>query len=419
MHFVEMDENDETNQNQPGLGELLRHLQDLVDESSANWYKQLRFRYRPRYTPVMRALADGPASVTELKDQLLVTQGAVSQTIKLMLEDGLIRSSKGSDARQTIVSLSPAGESALKTLKPRWEAIFDAIAAMEEEIDLPLLAGLQRAANALEERPFADRISNRKRKPVRPKGSKDKTGYFQSGGSDYQTFRPSYPGGLAKALASLVKEPAVALDVGCGSGQLTTLLSRQFQTVFGIDPSANQLSNAPPADNVTYLQQSAEAIELSDESVDLIVAAQAAHWFDLEAFYQCARKVANQDAVLALVTYGVPYLSGAVNTTFQQGYWCDLHEFWPAERIHVETGYASLHFPFAPLEVPGLSCRKTVTLDQFIGYITTWSAYAETKGKQQTDRFEAFFEKLNNAWGDARTNEVVWPVTIRAGRIYN
>lgn len=398
---------------------MLRHLQDLVDESSAACYKQLRFRYRPRYTPVMRALVDGPASISELKRKLSVTQGAVSQTIKLMAEDKLIETSRGQDARQTVVTLSPQGKSAVKTLRPHWEAMFAAIAALEDEIELPLMAGLQRAVAALEAKPFADRMDNPNQSTSNVRGKKDKPRFFQSGGSRYLKFRPTYPPGLAGALAALTPNPRVALDVGCGSGQLTALLAKQFDSVVGIDPSADQLGQAPKAKNVTYFEQSAENMDLPENSVDLIVAAQAAHWFDLKPFYRCARKVGNEEAVLALVTYGVPYLSGSVNTAFQKGYWCDLHEFWPPERLHVETGYASLDFPFTPLDVPGLSCRKTVTLQQFIGYVTTWSAYAQAKNAGQTDRFETFFEQLGSAWGNAKTTEVIWPVTVRAGRIHS
>ena len=403
--------------NRPGLGEVLRHLQDLVDGSSADLYQRLSFAYRPRYTPVMRALMDGPASVSQLKEQLSVTQGAVSQTIKLMLKDSLITTAKGKDARQTIVSLSPLGESALEVLEPRWEAMFDAIAALEKEVGMPLLAGLQRAVEALEAKPFADRID-----PSTPSDSDQpqKTSrFFQDQGDRYLAFRPTYPPALGESLASLVDEPHVALDVGCGSGQLTAVLAPNFDTVFAIDPSASQLSHAPQIDNVTYLQQSAEDFELPEGSVDLVVAAQAAHWFDLERFYRCVRRVAKPGAVLALVTYGVPYLAGPVNTVFQQGYWGDLHKFWSPERLHVETGYESMPFPFAPLEAPGLSCRKTVTLEQFIGYVTTWSAYQTAKKSDQLGRFDTFFEQLRAAWGEAETIEVIWPITVRAGLIHN
>lgn len=401
----------------PGLGEVLRHLQDLVDGSSADLHRQLSFAYRPRYTPVMRALMDGPASVSQLKGQLSVTQGAVSQTIKLMLEDSLITTAKGKDARQTIVSLSPLGESALAILEPRWGAMFDAIAELEKEVGMPLLAGLQRAAEALEAKPFADRIDA---STPSDSGQPQKTSrFFQDQGDRYLAFRPMYPPALGESLASLVTKPAVALDVGCGSGQLTAVLAPNFDTVFAVDPSASQLSHAPQINNVTYLQQSAEDFELPESTVDLVVAAQAAHWFDLDAFYRCARQVAKPDAVLALVTYGVPYLAGPVNTAFQQGYWGDLHDFWSPERLHVETGYESLPFPFAPLEAPGLSCRKTMTLDQFVGYITTWSAFQTARQSDQLDRFDIFFEQLKGAWGSSETVEVIWPITVRAGLIHS
>ena len=107
----------------------------------------------------MRILESGSASVTTLKESLSITQGAVSQTIKLMLEDGLIAKRKGEDARQTIVSLTEHGREALKELKPQWSATFKAIEELEDEIGFPLMSYLKMTVEALEKKPYFDRIS--------------------------------------------------------------------------------------------------------------------------------------------------------------------------------------------------------------------------------------------------------------------
>ena len=82
--------------------------------------------------------------------------------------------------------------------------------------------------------------------------------WFLDGGADYARFRPDYPAELARWLAGLCPSRASALDVGCGSGQLTGLLAEHFSHVTGMDPSAGQLVHA---------RQAAEGLEVDDDGV--------------------------------------------------------------------------------------------------------------------------------------------------------
>ena len=402
----------------PGLGELLRHLVELTDGKTDSWYRAQGMKYRPRYTPIMRALANGPATVSDIQEQLSVTQGAVSQTLKLMVKDSLIKKKKGEDARQAVFSLTEHGQELLEELTPHWDATFDAIRMLEKEIQIPLMECLKRSVVALGQRSFAERIRDSKTQASADSSrSVHKKNPFQSGGDRYSEFRPSYPSELAESLAKLGPGNRLAIDVGCGNGQLTSLLAPNFDKVVGIDSSKDQLKHAERAENVTYQASAAEDTGLPDDSVDLITVAQAAHWFDLEKFYDESQRVAKHEAVIALVSYGVPYISDTVNTIFQKGYWQEIHEFWPPQRAHVETGYAHLHFPFPLVQVSSHNCQAEMNVEQFIDYITTWSAYAKACSCAQQDRFSYFFEALRNAWSGDAIKEIVWPISIKAGRI--
>ncbi len=240
---------------------------------------------------------------------------------------------------------------------------------------------------------------------------------FLAGGDRYSKSRPSYPAGLAASLAALAPGKGLAVDVGCGNGQLAVLLAPHFDQVIGIDPSQSQLDHAVMADNLSYLARQAEDTGLPDDSADLITVAQAAHWFDLDAFYREARRVSKPGAALALISYGVPYIEDAVNAVFHKGYWQDLHEFWPPERVHVETAYADLYFPFPLIDFPAQDCRRDMTVEQFIDYITTWSAYAAASARGERERFELFFDVLRSAWRGEAIKTVVWPISVIAGRI--
>ena len=402
----------------PGIGELLRHLVELTDGQADGWYEQQGLDYRPRYTPIMRALASGPATVSDIQENLSVTQGAVSQTLKLMLQDGLIARTKGQDARQSVINLTEHGKAVLNQLKPHWEATFTAIENLEDEIQAPLRGCLIRTIAALSRRSFSDRIQDSKSRDAKYiEAESPEKEPFQAGGDRYSQFRPSYSTELAKSLAQLAPETNLAIDVGCGNGQLTKLLSPHFDEVIGIDPSKSQLEHAMTAKNVIYREGIAEDLGIADESVDLITVAQSAHWFDLEKFYAEAQRVAKCDAAIVLVSYGVPIVADSVNTAFQRGYWQEIHEFWPAERVHVETGYADLMFPFPSIEVSSHSFRAHMRLDEFINYITTWSAYTNACAQGQESKFELFFESLRKDWSGELAKEIVWPLSVKAGRI--
>src|SRR5689334_22090747 len=144
--------------------------------------------------------------------------------------------------------------------------------------------------------------------------------HFSSRSADYAAYRPTYPRAVADYLASLCPAPDVALDVGCGTGQLSVLLAENFRSVVATDASARQIESAVPHPRVDYRVAAAERSGLPDRSVDLVTAAQAAHWFDLPAFYAEVRRVGKAGAVLALVTYGVVQADPEVDPVIQRFY---------------------------------------------------------------------------------------------------
>ena len=68
--------------------------------------------------------------------------------------------------------------------------------------------------------------------------------WFDQGGQAYSRFRPEYPLELSAFLASIAPNKNLAVDVGCGSGQLTCQLADHFICVAGFDPSDEQIDHA-------------------------------------------------------------------------------------------------------------------------------------------------------------------------------
>jgi len=143
-----------------GLGELLRHLSDLLDRDAEKIYARLEtgLEYRARYTPIMRALAHGPLTVTELQRKIRISQGAVSQTAKLMQADGLLRRTEVTDRRMRKLVLTQRGEALRQRLSREWTLHLDAIADLEVETGAALRTDLISTIAALERIGFAQRI---------------------------------------------------------------------------------------------------------------------------------------------------------------------------------------------------------------------------------------------------------------------
>ena len=242
--------------------------------------------------------------------------------------------------------------------------------------------------------------------------------WFDQGGQAYARFRPEYPPELAAFLAGLAPDRRLAVDAGCGNGQLTGLLAPHFDSVVGIDPSADQLANAAPDKRIDYRLAPAEQIPVADGSTSLITAAQAAHWFDLSAFYREVRRIGCPGAILALVSYGVLTLDGAINARFQAFYRDEIGPYWPPERQLVDTGYATIAFPFDELAAPPLSIQCEWSLPQFMGYLATWSAVRSAREAGREDLLMGFAEEFGAAWGNPGVaRRVRWPLNLRVGRV--
>lgn len=241
--------------------------------------------------------------------------------------------------------------------------------------------------------------------------------WFAQGGQAYARFRPEYPPELARYLAALSPDAALAVDVGCGNGQLTRQLADHFDRVIGLDPSADQLAHALPHVRVRYAGASAEHMPLPAGCASLVTAAQAAHWFDLPRFHAEVRRVARKGAVVALVSYGVLWLDGPAGERFMHFYRDEIGPFWPPERRLVDSGYADLPFPYTEQPAPALHIRQDWTLDELLGYIATWSAVRRARETGQDGILHRFADDLKSLWGgDALLRrELRWPIRMRVG----
>jgi SAM-dependent methyltransferase len=248
---------------------------------------------------------------------------------------------------------------------------------------------------------------------------------FSGTGSAYARFRPSYPQALFDWLTSISPGRQLAVDVGTGNGQAAVALAADFAHVIGIEPGAGQLKSARPHDRVEYRQAAAEDLGLPAGSVDLLLAAQAFHWFAADRFFAEAARVLRPGGVLALITYGNCVVEPAVDAVIDHLYRGILGPYWEPERRLVEIGYAHVAQPFGPegapeLVPPELQLRHELTCDELLGYLGTWSALVRFHAETGRDGVAEIEADLRAAWARATAGAdddrlaVVWPLTVRA-----
>jgi DNA-binding MarR family transcriptional regulator len=145
----------------PGLGTQLRHLLELLDGAVEDAYVAAGLRYRPRYTPVMRALiALEPSMIGQIAEAAKITQPAATQTVALMIKEGLLVSESGPvDGRQRLIRLSPRGRAMLPKLRECWQATQMAADNLDASLQRPLSQSLDEAIAALNVRSFGSRIA--------------------------------------------------------------------------------------------------------------------------------------------------------------------------------------------------------------------------------------------------------------------
>jgi DNA-binding MarR family transcriptional regulator len=155
------------------LGTLLRHLVEKLDAAVEHRYVQSRLDYRPRYTPVVRALmTSGPASIRAISRSAGITHSAVSQTVAQMIERGLVKFEPGGDARERIVALTATAKAMVPKLEQHWQATNAAARMLDTELSMPLSDLLREAIDALERSPFSERIATAAAKHKRSQSRK-------------------------------------------------------------------------------------------------------------------------------------------------------------------------------------------------------------------------------------------------------
>ena len=107
----------------------------------------------------------------------------------------------------------------------------------------------------------------------------------------YARCRPGYPDAAIEFIATQcgLKPGSLMVDVGAGTGIASRLFAERGVRVVGVEPNPNMRAEAEATDmpagvpRPTYVAGRGEATGLESASADVVLAAQAFHWFEADA----------------------------------------------------------------------------------------------------------------------------------------
>src|SRR5882724_5564396 len=239
--------------------------------------------------------------------------------------------------------------------------------------------------------------------------------HFSKQAADYAKFRPRYPRELFEYLGNIAPSRQLAWDCGTGNGQASAGLATAFDRVIATDASEKQIANAQPHERVEYRAAPAESSGIASETVDLIMVAQALHWFDLDRFYDEVRRVLKKNSVPAASAYNLLHVEPAIDEVINRYYYEVVGPFWPQERKLVEK-FEELPLPFSEIQAPSFEMIAQWNLEHLLGYLRSWSATQRFMAAKGADPLEQITDELRCAWGNPQqARSVIWPLTLRVG----
>jgi ubiquinone/menaquinone biosynthesis C-methylase UbiE len=243
--------------------------------------------------------------------------------------------------------------------------------------------------------------------------------HFSQVARGYAAYRPRYPDELFDFLAGRTPARMLAWDCACGNGQATMDLAARFDRVIATDSSAAQIAEAPPHPRIEWRVAPGERSGIPTATCDLVTVAQALHWLDIDAFFREAARVARPAGLVAVWSYGEVALDHSeANRVLRHFARAVVAPYWPPQRHLVDEGYRSVRMPFEEIDVPEFEMAERWTLEQLVGYVSTWSATSEYRKALQEDPTVDFEARLREVWGDPdEARDVAWRLSVRVGRV--
>lgn len=212
---------------------------------------------------------------------------------------------------------------------------------------------------------------------------------------DYKKYRPGYPDEIANYLIDKcgLSDKSKIADIGSGTGIFSKILLDKGLNVIAVEPNDAMRGQAEKDlagySNFTSIKAGAEELPFEDNSIDLITAAQAFHWFDISKCKIEFRRVLKADSRLALVwnerLHDTPFL-----IDFEQLLKDCLNEYKFVDHKNITPEVIADFFWPNTYEIISFPINQSFNLNDYIGRVMS-SSYAPRYG---TDEGSIFIEAL-------------------------
>ena len=236
--------------------------------------------------------------------------------------------------------------------------------------------------------------------------------HFSGIAAEYNAGRVTYPKELHEYLSSVCMERLLVWDCATGSGQAAIDLSSRFNRVIATDISDSLLSLAPEVENVAFRCAPAESSGIEPNCVDLVVVAQAIHWFDYADFWKEVSRVLKPNGILAFWGYVWPVVDERIDIlldTFRE----NIASCWPHRSQDLQGFYEGVDAPFERIKAPDLQIEENWTASDYLAHLGSWSAtryFQDTFGESPLD---AIARDVECIWGRG-LRTVRWQLVLKA-----
>ncbi|MDT4845218.1 BioC: malonyl-acyl carrier protein O-methyltransferase BioC [compost metagenome] len=193
-------------------------------------------------------------------------------------------------------------------------------------------------------------------------------------------------------------------------------MRQHFAQVLACDASVEQLRAAEDLQGITLFAANAEAQPVASASLDLIVVAQALHWFATPQFFAEVARLLKPGGLFCAWCYSLMRIDSTLDTLIDDFYWGTLGGYWPQGRASVDAGYRDIQPPFPRIEPPEFAIQTQWSFAHLAGYLRTWSAVQRWELQHGRDPVAELEPALRQAWGDINQPRFVrWPLHFLAG----
>jgi SAM-dependent methyltransferase len=220
----------------------------------------------------------------------------------------------------------------------------------------------------------------------------------------YERFRPGYPAELADLVMAYAGRPVrTALEIGAGTGKATRLFASRGIAVTATDPDGAMLTelrkHVPP--DVATMQEAFEQLQ-PDARYGMVYAAAALHWTNPDGRWERVASLLEPGGVFA--SFGGPFmladpviaeavrfarstLLASDDIPSPDGTPPDQEMQWPGTELQRSQW-------FADVQQHTVVRRQTVSARDYVGYLSTVSAYLMLPAADQDEIFSRILRVL-------------------------